>query len=152
MYQIHKVFRKKGKVEIHYTKPGDFGQDGLKLESEDQPAPELFLSLQALAAVALREWDLPEAWGSQAQVLGYQGKQSGDAFDYSISLKVKLLTVDDPVLLNLPPKPEPASGLAKEKCLSTETMEAIRQVEREAIKFIDGQRAQGHLNLEPQTI
>jgi len=148
--RITKVKYKNDKVEIHYLKPSmaDPDQyDEYTMKCTDKPLQTFIDAFHLLVPAVL---EICEFSGEDAQnykVFGVSFAYTEDIMGAVISAQKTLVDSNTPLNLNTPFKPsESYSGEGcDDNCLSSASRKVLESLIEEAIKYVNGDRAQ--LNL-----
>lgn len=146
---IRKVKHDGDTVTIHYTDVrGDYA-DEIVLESNEQPLQSFRDALQALA-LEVAEWcELPDEACEDLEIRGVSYTWKHEVMGATVTALRGLRRCASPLVLNCPHKTvEPYSGDDVSCCLSGSQVDALRALEREAERYIAGERAQMELPLE----
>lgn len=130
--------------------------DEFETKCSDKPAPELIAALAALRSHVGHILELPPAYTEGLVVrgvsLGYGGET--EVMGATITALRTLQTARAPLVLNTPFLPSaPYSETGDPGPLLPETCtDALRKVEAEAFRYVDGHRAQGDLFAAPAVV
>lgn len=140
--RIKKVKVSDAGVEVNFfdeqETPWSFGP------TEDQPSPELYTAMNALAEHACEICGLPADYSENCKVSGLSLSYTEDIMGAVITVQKPLENSNAPFIFNTPHMPaEPyGGGLDYSRCLPSECLEAIEKVKEEALAYIKGKRAQ----------
>lgn len=147
--QIEKIKSKDGEVTIEWTTPNENDREAHALKSEDEPEPAFVDALEALGPVALAYLQIEDPADdddvtSELTTVSVRRDVHGNrAFLFSLRRSVPSGTysVTTPRLRAPTEDSDPDSPVV----LSEEEMELIRDLEHQAIRFVQGHRTQGDL-------
>ena len=154
MIRICKVkTTKEGKTAIEYQRTTGTDWDDFSLKCSDKPRPEFFAALDALREHVIDMCELPEELIERIAVKGvsfsYGGE--GETMGATIIAENKLIKSNGAVNINTPHRPSEPYGdtpkgiLPDRMFLAPDCVSALKDLEKEARKYIDGDRAQGRL-------
>ncbi len=151
--RFKKIKYKAGKVILAYEQLNKAGEwDTYTMESTEAPIPAFDLALQGLRRPLLDEVELSEVEPSELTIgsvsLSWtETEDQGTVMGAVISAVRVLKKSNSPMVINSPFKPEQpyTEDGDTDVCLSDDTVEAIELLRIEAIKYIDGERAQTDL-------
>lgn len=143
--KIVKVKRSTKKILVEFLKGDDEGS----VNSPDNPLPEFFPALDALAPLVTFLCDLPAEYEEGLTVTGLRFTKSGNADAVLLIAKKKINGNTRPfnIITPLVLMDQPEEGEAAH--LTTEQAILVERVVEEAIKYASGMRSQGHIKLEP---
>lgn len=148
--QIEKIRHKDGETTIEWTTPNENDREAHMLTSEDEPEPSFVDALEALTADALSKLALPaddpedDTVETELTTLNVRRDVHGNrGFLFSVRRKVPAGTysVTTPRLRAPSEDSDPDSPVL----LTEDQMERIRDLEHQAIRYIQGHRTQGDL-------
>ena len=149
---ITKVKVEGARIHIKWTTPSKTGSepDEHILRSNETPRPEFIEAMLGLRQAIVVEAELPEEMIEQITPRGVSLKTYADGrMGAVISGTRALENSNSPLVLNTPLKAdEGANETDPTPLLSDVTREAVDEVVREAVKYIQGERAQQELLLE----
>jgi hypothetical protein len=137
-----------GKIEIHAVQTHQASDDEreITLRSEQEPRPEL---VAALAPDVRRLIDVPHDWvrdGLAVKKVVWSYSENTGVQGATICCQAKLECADAPLVFNTPHLPyEQYSEGGNAPTMPGATRERLDDLEAEALKFLDGVRAQGDL-------
>lgn len=124
-------------ILIRYRAETDTGHvETVTLESAEEPAPELVEALAGLAPHVCALAELPREWAAQLTVRGVTVTRS-EATGLTITALRKLKNLMTPLVINTPYTTE----------FGAACQTALDELERQALAFVDGERAQLELDL-----
>jgi hypothetical protein len=150
--KILKVKYKKKKKEVHieYTCDGD-STDTHTIDSFDAPRPELEQSLKACTVDVLNICELEGKIESDITVTGVAFSYAGGKDDFGACIigMVRLRHSDGPLNVVTPHKASAPYGeyINENQLLDNKTVIRLKLIQEEAIRYINGDRAQQNLNL-----
>jgi hypothetical protein len=125
---------------------GEDDGDTVTLESSDPPLPELREALQAMAEHMVAICELPAKWTEEIRIVGVTVTYSDDVRGLVITGLRRLQGHAAPLVLNSPH----ATNEEKEQGPYTVACgPALDELEEEVWRYVDGERAQLQLSLEP---
>lgn len=151
--RVHKVkMNKDGKITINYSQPHKSGsRDEYSLTCNDAPRPAFIDALAAMGRHVVDICELPADYSGGLHVNGVTFSYGGDeeTMGATITASKQLTGSTAPLLINTPHKPsEPyATGADDGNCLSDDAIADLLALQREAVAYIEGKRAQQILNL-----
>jgi hypothetical protein len=154
---ITKVKYSGEKVRIEYTiERTDGGEaDEYTLQSADKPLPSFETALLALTPDVVDICELDTLSAAHITVRGVTFTWKNDIMGACITALKTLATANAPLVLNTPHLPsESYSGSEHDRSpvFSRGTYDRLGHLITEAVRYIDGERAQANLPLEPVTL
>ncbi len=146
LIQILEAKRTRRFIRIHYRK----GDEDFKIRSNENPLPELALSLNALRPVLCRIVQVDSAWGDDVNITGIAFGEMRDAQTVIIHAQKpltvcgKVMKVVSPPALLETPKTE---GTVTPP-LDAEDVKLIEEAREQIREYTIGKRAQGTLGLD----
>lgn len=128
-------------VTIGYDQPHGEDKISVTVESKDEPKDSLKAALQALCPHAVAMCEIPVAWEAGAEVRSVKIKHADAGVGVVITC-VKELSTGQVCCLNTPYTVENNEHGAQ---LTDEAAVAVDKLMAEALKYVDGNRAQGSL-------
>jgi hypothetical protein len=140
MYQIHKVKHTDSQgVEIEYSKKNlHGGYDRMSLQNDEAPRPEFTKALTQLAPFVAEICEFPDEYAFGVLVKGVTFAPKGVKLSAMKGLSVGSMQFNTPLRAM-------ADDGESDTALSKECNRALALIKREAIQYIEGERAQGHL-------
>jgi hypothetical protein len=140
-------------VIAYQEKNKNDGWDDMTLESAEAPRPEFTKRLQDLAPQVVEMCELPEDRQPRIKVRGVSFSYGGEkeVMGAVISASMELLHSVSPLnLVTAHKSSEPYSdgGFDERQILAPKCCMALRELQREAMLFVNGERAQQELKLE----
>jgi len=152
--QITKVRAKGARVHIEWTTQceGSGEPDEHVLRSNERPLQSFIDALLGLRQAIVEEAELPEEWVEEITPIGLSLTHYTDGrMGAVISGKRKLQNSNSPLVINTPHKPDEAPNeSAPTPTLSPVAVAAIDEVLQEAVKYIQGERAQQSLPFDEE--
>jgi len=148
--RITKIKYSKGFVSIDWTQ-GEGNNDEYSIKCSEPPRQEFVSAMLGLNKYVAEMCELPENYAVRLTTQGVSFNYGGEneTMGATITAQMKLLNSNAPLNLNTPNKTvEPYSESqpwSEKTCLSEECVDALAELESEANKYIDGQRAQARL-------
>jgi hypothetical protein len=137
------------KVTLHYERERSDGtRDEYAMVSADRPAPEFDAALNALAEDVIVVCELPASDKEKLTVRGVSLSHTNDIRGAVITAMKALTTANSPLVLNTPHLPESAYSGSKtdpNPTMADGMVHRLDDLEREATRYVDGERAQGAL-------
>lgn len=135
------------KIHMAYEQKGSGGWDEYSLTCSDKPRPELLVALEALAPHVIEMCELPESYLDRITVRSVSYSYGGDqeVMGATISGQMALYYSNCGLNINTPHKASDSysDGPADDKqLLDSECIKALGVLEDEAIRYIQGDRAQ----------
>lgn len=140
-----KYFEKDGKIDIAYKKKEDNSDAVFIASFREQASPEFYEALQNLAPSVCQILELPVSVENKLIPYGVSFKYANDgAMSAVISAKLKLPAKDTCVSINTPRMkcPQDEVDAQESTALTKDSVQALWTVEREAQKYLRGDRAQ----------
>ena len=141
-----KYDKKEKRVLISYEEKGADGYDNYTLDSEDAPNPSLLKSLSDLASDVLYLCEIQGKQDFQVEVRSISFSYGGDkeVMGATISAGIALERSYCPLNVNTPHKASESYSEHEDpkQLLDESTIIKLKLVQEEAIKFINGDRAQ----------
>jgi len=129
------------------------GVDEFEFKCCDEPAPELLSALNALRPHVADICDLPDGYCADLEIRGASFSYGGEGrvMGATITALKKLATANAPLVLNTP---HLASAPYNEDTddgllLPGEAVDALRALQEQSLKYVDGQRMQTDLFAKP---
>ena len=148
--KITKVKSNNGKIEIHYSKRNSSlssETDEFTLKCADRPLPGFDEALLALRQTVIDICEFTNEDPEKYEVFGVSFSWTDGVMGAVISAKKTLLDSNAPLCINTPHKPSEAysEGADDSNLLGSSAVTALENLIEEAIKYVDGNRAQGNL-------
>ena len=128
--------------------------DTYKMTSEDAPTQSFIDALQTLKTLIPQWGDMTTEQTQNCEIRGAFFSWKRDVFGGGFTALRPLKNCASPMVLNMPHKPSMpySDGGDEGMCLTTIENELLLAVCAEAEKYLDGERAQMELPLEPGTV
>jgi hypothetical protein len=142
---------KEDKVHIEYKKKRNDTWDDFSLTCHQAPAPGFVKAIDDLRPHVVEICELPKDYVSGLTVTGVTYTYAGDAdiMAATIIAKKTLNSSNSPLLLNTPHKPSDADEKgAGSPVLSSACVKILKKLQKEAIEYINGKRAQLEMQLD----
>ena len=152
-HRITKIKVKKGVYTFGWETWQESTQsyDAYTLICEDVPREELKLCLQALASFVVEICELHPDDEKRIMVSGITESYKDEKTKYlTITALKELYTSKSPLILNTPARPN--ADKESDFCMSNGLMRALENLEEEAWRYINGDRAQQKLNFEKEDV
>jgi hypothetical protein len=142
-------------VKWEIPKPG--GIDKYQLSCVDAPARELTDALNAMRRHVADICELPAKYGDSLEIRGASYSYGGDdrVMGATITALKKLTTANAPLVINTPHLPEhPYSKGGEEMALPLPpaAAEALHELARQALRYVEGHRVQRDLFAKPADV
>lgn len=133
------------KVTVEWTEPNGQDQEECKLECEDAPQKSFVEAMEALTEWALKLVEIPKkAWPSARVIKVNLKRKKGGQRAVILTLHHPLehgsATVNTPLRQERTEEDQAGAGFMDPKLL-----EAVLEVQKEALAYVDGEREQGDL-------
>jgi hypothetical protein len=142
------------RVVVRWEVPRKGGTDEFSISCLDAPAPELLVALAGLRTDVAEICELPATYCANLEIRGVSFSYGGEArvMGATITALRHVTTANAPLVLNTPHLAEEpyAEGGDTDKLLSSVAVEALNLVASEALRYVDGHRAQGDLFAKDQ--
>ena len=125
---------------------GEDDGDTVTLESSDPPLPALREALQAMAEHMVAICELPARWTEEIRIVGVTVTYSDDARGLVITGLRRLQGHAAPLVLN---SPHATDAEAEKGAYTLGCGLALDELEEEVWRYVQGERAQLQLELEP---
>lgn len=124
-------------IKVKYVQSTPDGRiETVTLESAEEPKAELVSALQAMVPHVIALGELPDEWADDLTVRGVTINR-GEAVGLTITALRQLEDIMTPLVLNTPYTTEIGKNCLRE----------LEELERQALAYVDGQRAQLQLGL-----
>ncbi|MCX6497185.1 MAG: hypothetical protein NTU93_00110 [Arthrobacter sp.] len=151
MKRIVKVKTGKGeKVTVAYQIPSGGDWDDYSMSCYAQASPGFYAALEDLVEHVLRLLELPASYGDRLTVTGVSLSWTDNIMGAVVTAQKYLTAADAPLVLNTPHLPSaPYGENAGGKIMPGDMVLALETIQREAVLYVEGKRAQ--LELFPDT-
>jgi hypothetical protein len=146
---------KESKILIEYEKQSkNENWDEFSMHCNDQARPEFYLALKKLIPHLLKICELPVSYMDNINISSVSFSYGGenDTMGATITGVKKLKDSHAPLVLNTPHKPEAAysgEGGDESNLLSEDCVRALNELQREAVLYVQDERAQKNLFTAP---
>lgn len=150
--RINKVkVTKEGKVAIEYQIPKGAGFDDYSLRCSEKAMQSFYDAMYALRESVVKLCEFPEEFTDRIHVKGVSFSYGGESQTMGAVIVAHLILnlSDGNLNINTPHKAvemyNPDAEVREEAVFDEDTIGCLEQLEAEAIKYVNGERAQGKL-------
>lgn len=142
---INKIRIGEGKLTIDYrNKVGETTQD-TEITSTERALPSFYDTINLLCPHVVKMCELPDGWKENISIVSVTFKRDDDLFGVTITAAKTIRASNSPFLIHTPFATE-KSPESEASGIPAAMLRTLRQLEKEAEKFVQGHRAQGKLD------